>query len=343
MHRSHEPHRSLLQVLVSASAGLSAIWFLTRPESKPKNTAFVFVKPHAVTPACNKLVKDGLLAKGIKITGEGDITADVIDKKKLIDQHYYSIASKATILKPDQLNIPLDKFEKTFGVSWEEAKKDAYNALDACEELGVDTAEMTELWDSCKNNNKLVKLGGGFYCGLVEKPGKKPIYVFNAFFMSLRNGFTAPGKSIHWYTVEWDPEKLSWADFRGNVLGPTDPKDGPDGSLRRRIYDDWRTLGLPGQPNVRDNGVHASASPFEALCERMNWLEVQCKHDSYCKQLVKAGVSEKTISDWSIDPQVKLESGKKGSIWDALEDTNAQPCLDKTKKLQDLQLETIAI
>ena len=33
----------------------------------------------------------------------------VIDEKKLIDQHYYAIASKATILKPEQLNVPADK------------------------------------------------------------------------------------------------------------------------------------------------------------------------------------------------------------------------------------------
>merc|ERR1712083_1122334 len=131
-------------------------------------------------------------------------------------------------------------------------------------------------------------------------------YVFNAFFMSMRSAFTAPGKQIHYYTVEWDESKLSWEDFRGKVLGPTDPKDGPEGSLRRKMYDEWKSLGLPGQPNTGDNGVHASASPFEGLCERMNWLEVKC------------------------------ESGKKGSIWDALEDMDVAPCLEKVKKLQDI-------
>jgi hypothetical protein len=34
-------------------------------------------------------------------------------------------------------------------------------------------------------------------------------------------------------------------------------------------------LGLQYCPNVGDNGVHASASPFEALAERMNWLKVE--------------------------------------------------------------------
>merc|ERR1719352_6552 len=133
-------------------------WYLSQPK-KPKNMAFVFVKPHAVTPACNKTVKEGLIAKGLKITGEGDLTADVIDKKKLIDQHYYSIASKATILKPNQLNIPNDKFEKQFGCSWDAAKPKAYNALDACDKLGVDAEELSKLWSDCKKNNKLVKLG----------------------------------------------------------------------------------------------------------------------------------------------------------------------------------------
>lgn len=322
----------------AGAGGLGLAYYLTRPtDEKVRNQAFVFVKPHAVTPATNQLVRETLVSKGIKIKSEGDLTSDVIDKKKLIDQHYYAIASKATLLKPTELNVPNDKFEKHFGLPWEKAKSNAYNALDACEKLGCSSDELNSLWGAAKKADKLVKLGGGFYCGLVEKAGKEPIYVFNAFFMSMRSQFTAPGKKIHYYTVEWEEENLPWEDFRGKVLGQTDPKTSPPGSLRRRILDDWKGLGLPSEPNTGDNGVHASASPFEGLCERMNWLEVRCKNDSYCRALVKAGVSEETIKAWSVDPQVKLDTGKKGSIWDALEDLNATPCLEKTKKLQDLQ------
>jgi len=160
--------------------------------------------------------------------------------------------------------------------------------------------------------------------------------------MSMRSQFTAPGRSIHWWTVEWNADTLSWEDFRGKVLGPTDPKDGPAGSLRRKIFDEWQALGLKSEPNTGDNGVHASASPFEAMCERMNWLGVQCDADAYGRALMATGVSEKTIKDWSVDPQVKTEAAdggwvRFGSIWDALEDMDAQACLEKTKKLQDLQ------
>jgi nucleoside diphosphate kinase len=73
--------------------------------------------------------------------------------------------------------------------------------------------------------------------------------------------------------VEWDAASLSWSDFRGQLLGPTDPAECPAGSLRGQIKAQWQALGLKAEPDVGDNGVHASASPFEALAERMNWCE----------------------------------------------------------------------
>ena len=79
----------------------------------------------------------------------------------------------------------------------------------------MDAAALNALWDASPAK---VKLGGGFYCALLEPEGKPPIFTFNAFFMSMRGKFTAAGASIHYYVVEWDAEKLSWADFRGKVL-----------------------------------------------------------------------------------------------------------------------------
>lgn len=70
------------------------------------NSAFVFIKPHAVTDKVKELVESQLQAKGLTILSQGSISSEDIDAKKLIDQHYYAIASKATILKPNQLNIP---------------------------------------------------------------------------------------------------------------------------------------------------------------------------------------------------------------------------------------------
>ena len=72
------------------------------PSSLP-NSAFVFVKPHANTPATQALVRDKLKGAGFTILSEKEIAGSVIDEKKLIDQHYYAIASKATILTPKEM------------------------------------------------------------------------------------------------------------------------------------------------------------------------------------------------------------------------------------------------
>ena len=161
------------------------------------NAAFVFVKPHANTDATRALVKETLAAKGITIVSEGTITSEDIDSKKYIDQHYYAIASKATILKPSELVIPGDKFEAAFGLTWDAAMAtgNVHNALDACAVLGIDANTLDAEWAKAKKAGKVVKFGGGFYRGLVEVEGKTPIYCFNAFFMSMRSKFTAPASA----------------------------------------------------------------------------------------------------------------------------------------------------
>jgi len=287
-----------------------------------KNSAFVFIKPHANTAPTQKLVKSMLTSKGVQIKSEGELTAAEINKGMLIDQHYYAIASKATLLKPKDLPVPAGKFQEFFGISWKEAldSGSVYNAIDACEYLGVDADGLDGLWA----NAKKVKFGGGFYCGLIEVAGKKPIYVFNAFFMSMRSKFVQPGTSIHYYVVDFSPDDLHWKDFRGNLLGPTNPEDAPKDSIRGKIFSDWESLGLQYVPNTGDNGVHASASPFEGLAERMNWLKVSPEKDDFGSKLIKSGVPIDAIKSWSIDPQVK---GK--SLFDQLEDTDASECISK--------------
>ena len=118
-----------------------------------------------------------------------------------------------------------------------------------------------------KKDETLIKLGGGFYVGKMDD-----IFVVNGFYVDMRSRFTKPGASICYFTAEWCPSKLSWADFRGKVLGGTDPKTAEDGSIRNTIFKDWEQLGLKQEPDTGNNGVHASASPFEGFCERCNWL-----------------------------------------------------------------------
>ena len=89
-------------------------------------------------------------------------------------------------------------------------------------------------------------------------------------------------------------------------------------------------------PNKGDNGVHASASPFEGLAEKNNWLGIAISNDKFGKALLDAGLSEELIKEWSVDPRVNLPEGDKGSVFDALEDMDVKECLDKLVELSKL-------
>ena len=309
----------------AGSAGAAA------PAAGAKQSALVFVKPHANTAGTIALVKEKFGANGISIAEEGEITGPVIDSKKLIDQHYYAIASKATILPPKDLPVPADKFKEKFGEEWSDVLEAGrvFNALDAKAKLGFDDAELDKVWKASTPADKCVKFGGGFYCALLEPEGQDPIYSFNCFFMSMRGKFTAADAAIHYFVVEFDPSALPWSKFRGEVLGPTDPAKAPEGSLRATIFKDYESLGLPGVPNVTDNGVHASASPFEGLAERMNWLGRPLSDDAFGKALLDAGIDEATIKAWTVDPRVPMPDGSTGSLFDALEDLDLADCVAK--------------
>jgi hypothetical protein len=161
---------------------------------------------------------------------------------------------------------------------------------------------------------------------------RSSIFVINGFYMAMREKYTKPDASIYYCLVEWDPEKLSWADFREKVLGGTDPKTAADGSARKEIFCNWKTLGLTSEPNVGDNGMHASASPFEATAERLNWMGGTLETDPFGKAMLEAGIPKKTILEWTKDPQVSFE-GKKASLFDLLEDLDNDACLEKAQKI----------
>jgi len=305
------------------------------------NSAFVFIKPHACkgTPGVvEALVEEKFLAAGIRITGSGEMSAETIDKNLHIDTHYGAIASKAVKLVPSELNVP-DKgkadFKKMFGLSWEDALSQGlvFNAKDGATKLGVDGAGLDAKWGQLSRGKDLIKFGGGFYCGKVDG-----VFVMNGFYMAMRSAYTAPGEKIHWYTVSWPTDSLSWADFRGKILGATDPSTAASGSIRRAILDSYEALGLKSKPDTGDNGVHASASPFEALAERINWVGATIEGDAFGRGMIAAGASKETIMAWADDAQVEVngetEPGKTMSVFDALEDLDADTVLDKVSRIK---------
>lgn len=77
----------------------------TKYPGRTVNSAFVFVKPAAITPKTLALVEDKFRSFGVKITGSGSIDAKTIDKEQLIDTHYGAIAHKAMNMKAEELHV----------------------------------------------------------------------------------------------------------------------------------------------------------------------------------------------------------------------------------------------
>jgi nucleoside diphosphate kinase len=298
------------------------------------NRAFVFVKPNAMRSEAVELVRTMLHDFKINIVDEGSIDAATIDTEMLIDKHYGAIASKAVKYAPGELVLSAkakDAFASIFHEDFAGAVAAGrvVNAKDACSRLGLTEVELSDKWAALTRGVTLVKFGGGFYCGRVDD-----VYVINGFYMSMRSMYVKPPASIQWMAVEWSPATsgLSWADFRAKVVGSTDPATAARSSIRAALLEKWQSLGLSSAPSVKENGLHASASPLEALFERMNWLKLSgFEEDPFFAELHAAGVPAARLEQWREDPPV--EAWGAGSLFDALEDSDAE---DAIKRLAEL-------
>merc|ERR1711916_2913 len=103
------------------------------------------------------------------------------------------------------------KFQEEFGESWETVKSEdrVFNAMDACEKFECDATALEIAWRAAK----VVKFGGGYYCGLVTVGDKSPLYVFNAFFMNMRNNFV--GRTTPFIIIPLNGKAVTW---RGKIL-----------------------------------------------------------------------------------------------------------------------------
>ena len=94
---------SAIEKVVGKAPGTAA----AKPAAAKVNEAFVFIKPHANNKAVQDLVRSKFGEKGIEIVSEGEINGATIDSNGFIDQHYYSIASKAMPSTPAEPGLPL--------------------------------------------------------------------------------------------------------------------------------------------------------------------------------------------------------------------------------------------
>lgn len=316
------------------------------PDESVTNTALVFIKPHAVTPATIAAVKSKLDAAGCTVQDEFDISAEEIEAGGLIDAHYGTLAVLAMKTDPRALSPDAElraKFEDMFGVAWDAAPlrtNDSASAYVAAKANGAGSRlpgiELEAMW----RRGPFLKLSPGCYVArlvadeIAGLPQRDMPFTLNGFYPAMREQFLSPGAQVHALVVDFDPRQLSWQAFRENVIGATDPVRAVKGSLRATIAEDWEALGLPAKPSMAANGVHASAGPLEGLKERLVWQRRDptlgsVGEDPFGRRLLAdtPGLDEATLRAWlrenpvvRVDGTRETEGGQLESVADKVFD-----------------------
>ena len=298
-----------------------------------RNTALVFVKPHAATDACENFVREHLTAAGVSIVDSGVKTAAEIKSAKLIDQHYGSLARIAMELQPADVELSetaLKAFEEAYGVDWTTALGSALRNDEAMAKLGVDGQALEPMW----RGGVQCKLAPGTYVSRLAIPPHpraarkmvgESMYTLNGFYPAMRQAYIEDGAEVRYLVCEWDEAELSWKGFRREVIGATNPADAAPGSARAELLSKWSALGLPAAPSYGNNGVHASAGPLEGLKERCVWAGGSLDTDALAAALLDgANVPRATLDSWLDDNPVVTLGGQTDKIFDLTEEMGTE-------------------
>lgn len=295
----------------------------------PKNTALVFLKPHAASPQCEKYVRSRLEDAGLRVLATGLKKGAEIEALKLIDQHYGSLAKLAMDTEPADIALqPASKadFAEAYGVEWDDALPSMLRNDAALEALGVDGCALEGMWRS----GVQVKLAPGTYVSRLEQAdaSREQLFTINGFYPAMRQAFVEPSASVRYMVCEWDEGELSWSAFRQQVIGATDPAKARAGSLRAELLARWQELGLAGAPTQGLNGVHASAGPLEGLKERCVWASASVEGDPLGQSLLEGGLELRTLQSWLEDNPVVTLDGKTDKVFDLTEEMGTAAVLE---------------
>jgi len=167
------------------------------------------------------------------------------------------------------------------------------------------------------DNLGTTRLAGGTYAMKIKVFGK-PFIVLNPFHAYQLVPYTTPGHAIVLFEVT---SPTAWATLRTNVCGTTDPKDAPEGSIRRTYLNQKSDIGLK-EVDKSANGVHMSAGPLEAMVELARFFNVKNSETAFGAALKAKGLSDDQINALAGNPLVETD-GKKVSAFDATEEKDA--------------------
>lgn len=293
------------------------------------NEPFVFIKPHVSRcPAVVQFVKKRLAAFGVEWLYEFSVTGSQIAAGGLVDKHYAVNAHAGMAEDVHALFISEEgkaHFQALVGESWQDAVDSGrlFSGWQYMQQHSLTATAMAALWRTMDAH----KVAGGYYVGVL--PDHKG-YVLNGFYPSVREAYTRDDVSLDCGILRFNEVKLNWRAFRHHVIGSTNPAQADVDSIRGEMFQRAKEYGV--DVSISDNVIHASASPFEALIEKINWLGDNLKNDPLLDALQELGVTKKQIQTWYYDNPAVAMDGQQETLVDVLEDKNSSDVLALVKK-----------
>ena len=248
-----------------------------------RNQAFAFIKPHAMnSQAAATYIEDVFEDENIKVSFKVRKTSREV--AGLIDRHFGRVADIAftenvSSLDPGEEGRGL--FRDAFGEDWDDAVADGCVLNCHQARARMDDASAKDLCTEWAKYGA-VEIAPDFFVSWFEE---QEAYVLNGFYPVLRESYVADDAAVLVMLLDFE---MDWHEFHEAVVGCDNPAAALEDSIRGYLYDLAAVLEMIIDPV--DNIMHVSASPFEALCEKMVWLD----EAQWMKDPLLLAVAEKT-------------------------------------------------
>lgn len=291
------------------------------------NQALAFLKPHVAEKAqVLTYVEQAFAATGIAIIERRKWKSADLVAANVADRHYCAHSKAGTAPDVAKLSVGEDvrrAFAAAFSSSWDDALAAGriLSGLTAQTRLGITTDELSARWLRYGAR----KLTGGMYASNFAQEG---MFVLNGFYPSIRADFADPAAQVLALLVEFDPARLSWQRFRDAIIGVTNPAAAQADSIRGFLHAHQAEFGI--QVTYRQNVIHASASAFEALCEKTIWLpERPTSRDPLWKAVEGHGVTFSRICSLREENPIVTLDNRTGPLVDLLENLDTDPTAER--------------
>ena len=196
-------------------------------------------------------------SRGFSFRIERRVSGESLAQNDIIREHYriYSKASYGAV----ELNVHSSGlFAQTFESQWgdERAAGRILSNPALMERFEINADQLFTLWNAAE----VKKIQPGLLMAWLDD---LKCYCMNAFYPAMEANFYHPDNQMVYFVVDFDPARISWAQFRDSLLGATRADRAAPESFRGQLYADY-PVNYPG----RDNFVHGSAGPFEGFIER---------------------------------------------------------------------------